>query len=60
MEVSLAELESIAGTLESLIAPGIGSSTTWVRYEAEVRSAHANALVKLRNNSEGRCCYACV
>ena len=50
MEVSLAELESMAVSagLDSLVADKALSTTMWVRFEANVRSAHAAAAKLLR------------
>ena len=58
MEVSLAELEkmAISAGLDTLISgdSGLASSTMWIRYEAEVRSAHAAAAIRLRQAGEER------
>jgi len=56
MQVSLAELESMAisAGLDSLVA-GNADPTMWIRFEAEVRSAHAAAATRLRQQGGERC-----
>jgi len=56
LEVSLAELESMAEGIDSLMdgSPTVASAV-WVRYESEVRAAHAAATSRLRQHGGERC-----
>jgi len=58
MEVSLADLESLAISvgLDSLVAGnGAAGSAMWIRFESEVRAAHAAATFRLRAPGGERC-----